>query len=286
MQGVPLVRVISRLLYVGGQVNRVSRTVVFLLFLSLVWFISCSRNTGDGTAGLGKHRVTGNRSAIECQREIEAIRKLQNKAFVPRDSADLRRLKKEFKFDDYFSILNHLSVEKGWKIDYRYSWNPMGGYPVIYASKLGERIDPDRGSLNNDQDFDAEAYLDHVQVDRTEEGFFQYIVLSLIGSQFALGWHAGYNDQEIVCTKAAIGEILKRGGDFYRFDETVLKRANTIDPSPSITLNAGQAVVTIVTFTKWGGFIEKKYYVRKQFPHSIINVDQKTLVKYECGIRF
>ncbi len=286
MQSIPLVRAIGCLQYLGQRGNRASRIVVFLLLLSQVWFISCSGNNGGRTAGQSQDRGKSNLISIECQREIEAIKKLQNKAFVPRDSAGLRRLKEEFKLDDYFNILTHLSVEKGWKIDYRYIWNPMGGYPVIYSYRQGERIDPETGYTKNRQDFDAEDYLDHIKVDRTEEGFFQYIVLSLIGSQFALGWHAGYNDQEIVCTKAAIGEILKRGGDFYRFDETVLTRAKTIDPAPTITLNAGQAVVTIVTFTKWGGFIEKKYYIRKQFPHTIIKVDQKTLVEYECGIRF
>lgn len=40
----------------------------------------------------------------------------------------------------------------------------------------------------------------------------------------------------------------------------------------------------IVMFTKWGGFIEKKYQINKNSPHEIINKKEKTLVKYLCGL--
>ncbi|MEC9489361.1 MAG: hypothetical protein UMU04_00300 [Halanaerobiales bacterium] len=36
-------------------------------------------------------------------------------------------------------------------------------------------------------------------------------------------------------------------------------------------------------FTKWGGFIEAKYQVKKIFPHKIIERETETLIKYDCG---
>jgi len=35
--------------------------------------------------------------------------------------------------------------------------------------------------------------------------------------------------------------------------------------------------------TKWGGFIEAKYQVKKDFPHKIIERETETLIDYNCG---
>jgi hypothetical protein len=108
-----------------------------------------------------------------------------------------------------------------------------------------------------------------------------------MGAQFALFWHANYNDAEIVCTKKSIKDILQRNDKpFYHFDWDFKSCAKRIDPAPSVSLEAGKAIVRVVTFTKWGGFIEHKFHVSRQFPHKIINDDKKVLVYYDCGVMY
>ena len=47
------------------------------------------------------------------------------------------------------------------------------------------------------------GYLDYVQTDGSEEGFFQLALLTLMGDQFYLWWHANYNDQQIMASPNA-----------------------------------------------------------------------------------
>ena len=59
------------------------------------------------------------------------------------------------------------------------------------------------------------SYLDYVQTDDTPESYFQLAVLSMMGSQFYLYWHANYNDSQIICDKVDVTDIVSSlDGDF------------------------------------------------------------------------
>jgi hypothetical protein len=219
------------------------------------------------------------------QKQIDAIKEMQKKTFVPRDRADIPKLKASLNVNDYFSILKNISMEKGWKLDFIYWFDGLGSYPVIFAKKEGAAIDF-LEKYKKDYHLRSE-YLNHIKIDGTRDGFLQFVILSMIGSQFALGWHANYHDAIITCTKEAIERVLKKRNDnFYRFDDNFMKNARKINPTPSVTFNGDQAVVRIVHYTSWGGLIELTYSVTKSFPHKIIKTERKVLVPFECGINF
>ena len=51
-------------------------------------------------------------------------------------------------------------------------------------------------------------------------------------------------------------------------------------------MTAKNTIVRTVIFTKWGGFIELKYHIKKEFPHKIIEIEKANLVVYNCGILY
>jgi len=159
-----------------------------------------------------------------------------------------------------------------------------------------ERMGKDDNSKNMLEGFldrsDVDNYLKHVILDGSEESYFQFVILAKLGSQFSLFWHAAYNDLEFLCTKAAAEKIIARIGregeevktiENKLFDKNTIKKIREIDFEPEIDIRNDKAVVRLVFFTKWGGFIEAEYLISKKNPHQIVEENTVPLVKYDCG---
>jgi len=190
------------------------------------------------------------------------------------DVPDSPRLEGWFDVNEYFSVLNHLSMQPGYTLDYVYHNSGSGAQPYLYARKI---------DATENYDYD---YLAYVQTDDTEESFFQYIVLSIMGEQFYLWWHAAYNDYTIICDRTGLEAVLS---DTY-FDNTlpaeVQKEARRLDFAPQVEINNDTVTVRVVIFTKWGGFIEETYTITRAFPRIIEDIETKTLVEWSINITF
>ena len=44
--------------------------------------------------------------------------------------------------------------------------------------------------------------------------------------------------------------------------------------------------ISLVTFTKWGGFFRLTETMRREYPHEVLDEERELLVPYECGILF
>ena len=71
--------------------------------------------------------------------------------------------------------------------------------------------------------------------------------------------------------------------DNQLFDRQTIEEVRKLNFEPEVDIREDKAVVRMVFFTKWGGFIEGKYIVKKTFPHKIIEEKTKNLVEYDCG---
>jgi hypothetical protein len=158
-------------------------------------------------------------------------------------------------------------------------------------------------------------YLDHIQVDDTAEGFFEFIVLYIMGDQFYLYWHANYNDTRIVCDRAGLEVVIAATEEFgtplssevqrearaldleprVQFEEgtlagerlhAVVAQEQRLDLEPRVESEEGTVHVRVVTFTKWGGFFEETYTISRDFPHTILHHEADMLVAYDCGVSF
>jgi hypothetical protein len=193
----------------------------------------------------------------------------------------------EFDVMQYFSVLDHLSMKTGFVLDYVYHFDGMGGYPFVYARPVNQPPYATEADLPSGSN--RTEYLDYIQTDDTPESYFQFVILSMMGSQFYLYWHANYSDSKIVCDKADVTSIVASlNGDFgYRISPTSrIKAALLQNLGPSIKYVEQTVEVRLVTFTLWGGFYEQTYTLNRMMPHTIQGVVEKNLVPYDCGVMF
>jgi hypothetical protein len=194
----------------------------------------------------------------------------------------------EFDVNEYFNALPHLSMHEGYILDYVYQTDSLGAFPRLYARPVDQA--PYASMADIPENTELPDFHEYLDVEGTEQGYFEYVVMDIMAGQFYLSWHANYNDTEIVCNRDAVNDIISRvnAGDFGN-DLSLGQQAKARgikNLEPAVNLTAGVAKVEIVTFTKWGGFYRVTYTISREFPHKIIDVQTEELVPYDCGVMF
>lgn len=251
------------------------KTILFLIPLLLL--SSCSPSS----------QFTGSISG--CRLTVDAISALMGGLEIPANFQTSDPVKKGGEFDvmQYFSILDHLSMQAGYVLDYIYHFDGMGGSPILYvrpASQPPYTSEADLAALG-----ETPSYLYYVRTDDTPESYFQLAVLSLMGSQFYLYWHANYNDSQIICDIADVTDIVSSlDGEFgYPISLISSIRASFLkNVGPVVNFGSQTAEVRVTTFTRWGGFYQQTFTISRSIPHTILDVQEKNLVPYECGAMF
>lgn len=221
--------------------------------------------------------------SADWQSTVDELSALQDGLKIPEHFMDenAARTGEEFDVNEYFDILDHLSMEPGYVLDYVYCYDGMGGYPKLYA-----RPEAQPRYVTCSDYGGSVSYLERVQTDGTEEGFFQFVLLQVVAGQFYLYWHAGYYDDEVVCDRDTIDSIMSAERGCEPFSSRQKRAARAIDPAPVVELGDEAVTVKIVTFSKWSGFTQETYEVNRSFPHTILDSSSEVLVEYECGIVF
>lgn len=242
---------------------------------------------------LGASCSSGGASAIPCQNTVDAFSSLlQNYTSVPEhlQQKDAVKTGEEFDVNEYFSVLKHLSMQPGYVLDYVYLYQGIGGEPILYARQKDQppyRTYSDYMNSIGESSKSPWDYMASIRVDDTPEGFFQLIVLGIMGTQFYQYWHAGYNDHRIICDRAGLEAILVEPDEFgQKIPLLVRARALLLKVEPTIEFSDDSVTVQVVVFTKWGGFLRQSYTLNRDFPHTIIQEKTETLVAYDCGVRF
>jgi hypothetical protein len=224
-----------------------------------------------------------------CSATVDAMAALTGGLEFPANFQTENPVKTGGEFDvmQYFKVLDHLSMQPGYVLDYVYHFDGMGGYPILYVRPEGQP--PYTSEADLVAGSDSTSYLEYIQTDGAPESYFQFVVLAMMGSQFYLFWHADYNDSQIVCDKADVTDIVATlNGEFgYRIPFTSRVRAAFLsDIAPSVDFSAQTVEVRFVTFTRWGGFYQEIYILSQSMPPAIQDVQEKNLVPYECGVMF
>ena len=203
----------------------------------------------------------------------------------------------EFDPNSYFGALKNLSMEPGYILDYVYSFDGMGGEPFIYTRPIHQapyRNIQEYTTATGVNIYDGtklaevhRGYLDHVKVNEVnEESFFQFIVLYIMGDQFYLYWNSNYNDTRLVVDTNSLTSVFNTLYNIGKVvPDDIQNQAFASDLRPVFKIKADTITFRMVTFTKWGGFFEDIYTIRKEFPHKI-SIESKNLVPYNCGIQF
>jgi hypothetical protein len=238
-----------------------------------------------------------------CQQEtVDALSALYRAQKLPEHLMESEAVKtgEEFDVNEIFDVLSHLSMEPGYVLDYVYCYDSISGWPVLYARPQDQPAHPTCSSLLAQPDSDGgdegeaesdpwRAYLNRVEGDGSAEGFFELAVLDVMGGQFYLYWHAGYNDAQVLCDRAALEGIVaahEEGGYRLAFTLEQRKAALALDVEPKIEFGTDTVTVRVVTFSEWGGFEERIYTVERAAPNRFVGEERTDLVDYNCGIMF
>lgn len=193
----------------------------------------------------------------------------------------------EFDVNEYFTVLPNLSMTDGYTLDYVFYGDSLGGFPVLAARPDDLPAYETREDIPNE---DLEKYWKYLDVQDTEQGYFDFVAFTSTAAQFYLFWHANYYDLEIVCDRNAVDAIVteRQTGNFgMEFDNDQMRQIKAMNNiEPLVRLTDITAIIEIVTFTKWGGFFRKTYTISRAFPHEIIDSQEENLVPYDCGIMF
>jgi hypothetical protein len=231
------------------------------------------------------------RSATEgWQAEVDSLKAITRSQPIPNFLTDpeLPQTGAVFDPNQLLLPLDHLSLASGYTLDFVYRYDGIGGKPYLYGRPLSDPPFTDYSEYTeaNPSEF---SYLDHIWSDGTEEGYFQWILLSLMGDQFYLYWHAGYHDEEIIASQArleAIVQEMSETGFGIPFNKTQQRQALKIDPAPEVEIGEEAVTVRVVSFSKWGGFTEWIFTLSRATPHRVLDLETNNLMEYDCGVMF
>ncbi len=215
---------------------------------------------------------------------------------------------KHHNVNSYFSVLNHLSAKPGYTLDLVFYKDMLGfTLPHIYSRPVDQKpyISYEEfinavgwpsqwyQSFGNLPHLDLQVafyyYLNSVRVDNTSDSFFQYVILGILAEQLKSSLRDSYNDTIVLCNHSdvdlAVSEVKKfvEGGGESTLSDQDVKDAQKLSIEPVVELGKDAAIVRIVIFTKWGGFIELKYELARNFPHQLMGEWEQALVPYYCG---
>jgi hypothetical protein len=204
---------------------------IFFLLLALALISLCATVT-QILGGGGKQDET------PLQDKVDEMRALIGGQTFPDhfQAENPERTGAEFDPNLYFGVLSHLSMEPGCTLDYVYHWDGMGGYPVLYARPL------DQPRYRTESEFSAAGgtygqWLEHIQADGSEEGYFELVLFSQMGGQFYLWWHANYNDVTIVADSRGLDAILDTDESFgIEMPAGTKQQARALDLTPVIEI--------------------------------------------------
>lgn len=236
--------------------------------------------------------------AIDSQNKADAFMDIVKKVPQLQDSYKVANFQTRFYIrDNFLKPFKHIRNEQGYILDYVQVFSDLvGGGPVLYSHKISEDgfltckgyedfvtlKYPEVKSIHSIKN--PYNYINHIFIDDTEDGYFEYIVFLILNHQFNLSWHGGYNDYKIICTKSKLKDVLK---GINNLPNLTKNNALKLNIEPKVELKENEALVYICVFTEWGGLIKRKYIIPRKRPYidnDYVEID--TLVKYNCGIMY
>lgn len=271
--------------------KQVNRNLLLVALVAIISIISCQNARID----LDGSQATVVRFSKMIAPFQSALQHLQGKGFRVTATPQLR---KAFSVDGYFSVLRHISMKPGWTLDFVYQFDNAGGRPVLYARCLEaepfKSYDEFRAARNVTKDLftdvpcGSEFYNEYIRLDGSPVSYFEYVVLVLMGDQLFHFWHDNLHDELVICDKSGLDTFFVKWDAEKPFDRNVpsdlRKGAYALDLQPRVSFSGGTVTVSVVVFTKWGGFERQSYEIKQRAPHTIRQTAKETLLDYYCGI--
>lgn len=234
-----------------------------------------------------------------CQELVDSFKALHAGLELPDHlrAEDAMKTGDEFDVNAYFTVLDRLSMEPGYVLDYVYYGDMMGGQPVLYArpadqSPYATFAELEAALAGQPAAAARASYLAHLIADGSDESYLQLAILHLLGNQFYLFWHANYHDAQVLCDQEALERLLATEA-WYGEGETIadmlateqLQAMRGADLAPRVEVDAGSVRVRAVIFSHWGGLTELTWTIDRASPQDL-QLAIETLVDYMAPVLF
>lgn len=210
-----------------------------------------------------------------------------------------------FDVNQYFTVLSKLRSDTGYVLDWVY-WNRgIGGLPVLYAreTKASPFTSFEKYAVYATNPPPTEVssaasggerfqfgYVDRLRVEDSPEGYFQLVVLRLLGNRFHMFWHEYYNETFLVCSKSAWESLLqrekKRGDPYDPPPPSFTAAADKLDFTPRVQIGKEKAEVKVTTYSPFRGLNLYSFVIARQFPHRILRHTETNLLNHTQGFVF
>ena len=216
--------------------------------------------------------------------------------------ADIMRggtISNRFDANQYFTALRAVHPDDGLVLDWVYWKRGIGGFPVLYVRQTeaapfvnfekyaAQTTNAPLETTSPQSDVDQRlrfGYLEKLQVEDSPEGFFQLIVLRLLGDRFYLFWHEFYNEVVLVCSKQGWEILLQnekqRGEPYTPPPPEFIAAAEKLDFTPHIQIRDEQVEVNVMTYSPFGGLNLHSFAISRPYPHRILTHSQTNLLKH------
>ena len=162
----------------------------------------------------------------------------------------------------YFKVLTHLKMKEKCRLKYEIIGDSFASKPMIN--------------------------LDNIIIDKSPEGAWEAVLLSVLGDQFNLIWHAGYSQRCIVTNwrKFYNGRPADEVSGKRVCTEVDMKTLSSWDITPKVEINDDEtATVYYCIFNAWNGFrrVSQRVHFDTGKLEKPVTLEQ---FYYNCRIRF
>jgi len=120
----------------------------------------------------------------------------------------------------------------------------------------------------------------HIQPEETEEGYLQYLFFHVMGEQFALKWHALYEEKSIISSTEQVKQFVKdyRGNKMFETSNKELRKMLKVNPIPAILFDSENCIITWYEIETHNGIYERTYKISRFAPYRVRQIKEKELV--------
>lgn len=193
---------------------------------------------------------------------------------------------------EYVELFDRLQcIHKHFTVQCLYIKQPLGGQPYLVASdSLIDSIDfSDPFSFETYEWINKNAANNFMKpCEDTEMAYFQYLIFSIYGEQFALHWHALYNDKKVLLIHPAKDKstLFK----IWHTDYSVVNKPLNLETLehgmlPIVSMDDNYCYITLFE-ENYENIKQITYLIQKKNPWEISQVHENIIIKKEHSIDF
>ncbi|MBN2362661.1 hypothetical protein JXL83_00855 [candidate division WOR-3 bacterium] len=216
-----------------------------------------------------------------CQNKVDEFNQLIKPYFCYEETDPDKR----FDVTNFLLVLDLLSMDSGYRLDFLYMPVAGGGQPVLVSIPVSQSIDEFADKFRDiftEEEWQNNAaydkFFEHIRTDGSPEAFFQLAILGIMGNHFCLFWHSLELDDVIICSQSGLDELINTLlSEGFQIPPDALKTARETDLTPSIIMTENSVEISVIAFTKYGGFEKHTLVFNSEFPHILLSRNIETV---------